>query len=146
MCNEKQWGMVLRKFYNLELLCMLAKGLVTLQSSLEKKLSTKLERSNKQTIMSGAGSGDVDRWATSCPSESAAQRPACGYPRAFAFASPENPCLGLLPSPYLPLGPTEPVTMRLRLGDLAPLPMGVAPLLHGAVTSVQGTPQPGMEV
>ena len=92
--------------------------------------------------MSWAGSGEVDRWATSCPSESAAQRPACGYPRAFAFASPENPCL--LPSPYLPLGPTEPVTMGLRLGNLASLPMGMAPLLHRAVTSVQGIPQPGM--
>ena len=40
MCNEKQWGMVLRKFYNLELLCMLANRLITLWSSLEKKVST----------------------------------------------------------------------------------------------------------
>lgn len=84
--------MVLRKFYNLELLCMLANGLITLWSSLEKKgiNSTRLERSNRETIMSGAESGEVDRWAASCPSESAAQRPACGYPRAFASASPEN--------------------------------------------------------
>lgn len=49
MCNEKQWGMVLRKFYNLELLCMLAKGLITLWSSLEKRVST------QQTLKEATG-------------------------------------------------------------------------------------------
>lgn len=72
----------------------------------------------------------------------------------ICFSRELAPCLGLLPFPISPtgsyratLGPvtaTEPVTMGLRLRDLAPLPMGMARLLHGAVTSMQGTPQPEM--
>lgn len=72
--------------------------------------------------------GEVDRRAASGPSESAAQQPEHGHSRDFVSASSGEPapCRGPLPSSHLPLGPTEPLTLGLRLGGLASLPAGTS--------------------